>query len=139
MPISSAPPRITARWPCPASLTMFVPAPAASKFGGKSNPLRWFIYFDTLATLPEALDVCVQEVELGLPAMSHQANSGRSQRCYVFLRDSVPSSQLIEEWAEKQMLKESDSGFLSALDLFTYSCVRGGFHNVPQVSLDSLP
>ncbi|KAK8082060.1 hypothetical protein PG996_000841 [Apiospora saccharicola] len=108
-------------------------SPAASKFGGKSNPLRWFIYFDTHATLPEALDVCVQEVELGLPAMSHQANSGRSQRCYVFLRDSVPSSQLIEEWAEKQMLKESDSGFLSALDLFTYSCVRGGFHNVPQI------
>lgn len=81
----------------------------------------------------------MQEVELGLPAMSHQANSGRSQRCYVFLRDSVPSSQLIEEWAEKQMLKESDSGFLSALDLFAYSCVRGGFHNVPQVSLGSLP
>ncbi|KAK8049535.1 hypothetical protein PG994_011265 [Apiospora phragmitis] len=110
-------------------------APAASKFGGKSNPLRWFIYFDTHATLPEALDVCVQEVELGLPAMNHQASSGRSQRCYVFLRDSVPSSQLIEEWAEKQMLKESDPGFLSALDLFTYSCVRGGFHNVPQFNL----
>ncbi|KAK8125077.1 uncharacterized protein PG998_000836 [Apiospora kogelbergensis] len=110
-------------------------APAASKFGGKSNPLRWFIYFDTHATLPEALDVCVQEVELGLPAMGHQASSGRSQRCYVFLRDSVPSSQRIEEWAEKQMLRESDSGFLSALDLFTYSCVRGGFHKVPQYNL----
>ncbi|KAK6841919.1 hypothetical protein PG987_002779 [Apiospora arundinis] len=110
-------------------------SPAASKFGGKSNPLQWFIYFDIHATLPESLDVCVQEVELGLPAMGHQANSGRSQRCYVFLRDSVPSSQRIEEWAEKQMLRESDSGFLSALDLFTYSCVRGGFHNVPQYNL----